>query len=235
MSIVNVVMERERALIGFDTLSSAMQALPDGVPGVAEVMARFNGGIHMSKCLFLPHANVALAHRGDAMLAVSVGSAIQLAALSDFDAIVEAMPQLLAQSFAQVTALRKQQLGIEQFAGAEVILVGWSPALKRMEAVRWLRWPQDNGFAGSPVGHALLLPDAEWEQTPDVPDSAEQMERIARDQVAYVRAKHAGYNCGGRLLLAELTRDTLSVRTIADLEAPPQGVRAVESLDGSGS
>lgn len=45
------------------------------------------------------------------------------------------------------------------------------------------------------------------------------MERIARDQVAYVRSNHPGYNCGGRLLLAELTRDTLSVRTIAELEA----------------
>lgn len=45
------------------------------------------------------------------------------------------------------------------------------------------------------------------------------MERIARDQVAYVRSNHLGYNCGGRLLLAELTRDTLSVRTIAELEA----------------
>ena len=69
--------------------------------------------------------------------------------------------------------------------------------------------PRDKlGFAGSP----------------DVPDTAEQMERIARDQVAYVRANHPGYNCGGRLLVAELTRDTLSVRTIADLEAPPQGI-----------
>lgn len=45
------------------------------------------------------------------------------------------------------------------------------------------------------------------------------MERIARDQVAYVRSNHPGYNCGGRLLLAELTPDTLSVRTIAELEA----------------
>jgi hypothetical protein len=101
-----------------------------------------------------------------------------------------------------------------------------------MQGVRWLRWPQDKGFAASPVGHALLLPDAEWAQTPDVPDSAEQMERIARDQVAYVRAQHPGYNCGGRLLLAELTRDTLSVRTVADLEQPPIGGGLVSTAPG---
>jgi len=220
MSLANVYLEHDRALIAFDTLSSAMDAPP--AAGVAEALERFKTGLHMSKCTFLAHANVAIAHRGDAMLAVGVCSAVQLNALPDFDAIAEAMAQLLAQTFAQVTAYRKQQLGIEQFHGAEIILVGWSHALNRMEAVRWVRWPQDKGFAASQVGKALLLPDAEWEQTPDAPDTAEKMEAIARDQVAYVRRKHPGYNCGGRLLLAELTRDTLSVRTIADLEAPPR-------------
>jgi hypothetical protein len=155
------------------------------------------------------------------MLAVSVCSAVQLNGLPDFDAMVEAMPGLLAQTFAQVTTYRKQ-MGIDQFHGAELILVGWSRALNRMEGVRWVRWPHDAGFRASPVGKALMLPDAEWSQTPDAPDTAEKMEAIARDQVAYVRREHAGYNCGGRLLLAELTRDTLNVRTIADLEQPPQ-------------
>lgn len=221
MSLVNVYMEHDRALIAFDTLSSSMEVPP--VAGVAEALERFKTGLHMSKCTFLAHANVAVAHRGDAMLAVGVCSALQLNALADFDAMTAAMPQLLAQTFAQVTAYRKQQLGIQQFHGAEVILVGWSRALNRMEAVRWVRWPTDQGFNGSQVGKVLLLPDAEWTQTPDAPDTAEKMEAIARDQVAYVRRKHPGYNCGGHLLLAELTRGTLSVRTVADLEAPPQG------------
>jgi hypothetical protein len=218
MSLVNVYMEHDRALIGFDTLSSAMEAPP--VAGVDAALARFKTGLHMSKCTFLAHANVAIAHRGDAMLAVGVCSAVQLNALPDFDAMTEAMPQLLAQSHAQVTAFRKQQMGIDGFPGAEIILVGWSRALNRMEGVRWLRWPTDKGFSASPVGKALMLPDAEWPQTPDAPDTAEKMEAIARDQVAYVRREHAGYNCGGRLLLAELTRDTLNVHTIADLESP---------------
>lgn len=217
MSLVNVHLEHDRALIAFDTLTSAMQAPPAN--GVAEALARFSAGLHMSKCAFLPHANVAMAHRGDAMLAVNAFSAVQISALADFDAIAEAMPQVLAQSFAQVTAFRKQHLGIDDFAGSEIILVGWSPALKRMLAVRWVRWPKDGGFAASQVVSPLILPDAEWEQDPKA-DTAEKMEAIARDQVAYVRREHPGYNCGGRLLLAELTRDSLSVRTIADLETP---------------
>jgi hypothetical protein len=64
----------------------------------------------------------------------------------------------------------------------------------------------------------LILPDAEWERDP-VADAAEKMEAIARDQVACVRREYPGYNNGGRLLLAELTHDNLTVRMIADLES----------------
>jgi len=45
------------------------------------------------------------------------------------------------------------------------------------------------------------------------------MEKIAREQVTYARdLPSAEYDCGGRLLVAELTRDTLNVRTVANLE-----------------
>lgn len=213
MSLLNVYLERDRALVAFDTLSSPMLGL-----SVAEAIRQFAEGVHLSKCTFVPHLNIAIAHRGDAMMANAVCSMLQLSGLADFDAMAGAMPEVLAQAHTQVTALRKKQMGQDAFPGLEVVMVGWSPALKRMEGVRWVRWPNDKGFNASPVGKVLMLPDAEWEQTPEVPDTAERMEAIARDQVAYVRARHPGYNCGGRLLMAELTRDSLSVRTIADLE-----------------
>jgi len=169
----------------------------------------------------IAHINAIVAHRGDFLLSNIAVSALHLAMPQTFDAAAEVMPQLLAHAFVQATAIRKQQLGADQFHGAEIVLVGWSDALKRMEGVRWVRWAHDKGFNASPVGKSLMLPDAEWKQTPDAPDTAERMEAIARDQVAYVRRNHPGYNCGGRLLLAELTRDSLSVRTIADLEVAP--------------
>lgn len=217
MSLINLCLEHDCALISYDTLSSVMPGASVPSSAIDQLLA---GGVHMSKCAFLTHANVALAHRGDAMMAINVFSALQLSAARDFDAMAEAMPELLAHSFTQVTAFRKQHWGIDTFHGAELILVGWSPALNRMQAVRWVRWPQDRGFAASTVGRALMLPDAEWAQPPEAPDTPEKMERIARDQVAYVRRNHAGFNCGGRLLLAEITRDSTTVRTIADLEAP---------------
>ncbi len=63
------------------------------------------------------------------------------------------------------------------------------------------------------VGEPLVL--KEPANTP------ERMEAVARDRVAYVRREHPTLPCGGKLLLAELTRDSLSVRTIADLESAP--------------
>lgn len=219
MSLVNIFMERDRALISVDTLSSSMGAPAVLSGSVADALARIAEGIHAGKCAYLPHIGTAMAHRGDYLFASAVFSGLQLAMPKDFDVATEIMPGILAQTFAQASEFRRRQLGSDMFAGAEIVLVGWSPALNRMEGVRWVRWPGDNGFAAHPIGKVLLLPDAEWEQPPGIPDTPEAFERIARSQVAYVRANHAHLNCGGRLLLAEVTRDNLTVRTIADLDA----------------
>lgn len=219
MSLLNVYLERDRALVSVDTLSSpaTSQVAPAG--SVADAVKLIESGIHAPKMAHLVHINTVFAHRGDYLLSNIALSALHMSMPQTFDAAVEAMPQLLAHAYAQAMAFRKQQFGIEEAQGTEIVLVGWSGALNRMQAVRWLRWPHDKGFNASPVGRALFLP-GECVTTDDVPDTAERMEAIARDQVAYVRREHRGYNCGGRLLLAELTRDSLSVRTIANLEVP---------------
>lgn len=214
MSLVNVHIAHDRALIATDTLSGLMACGPQ-----MDV-----GELHMTKCALLPHVNVAMAHRGDAMFATMAFSALTLAAHRDFDGIAEIMPDLLASLVPQAMAARKQIIGVEAFPGAEIILVGWSPTLGRFEGVRWVRWPQDKAFTASRIGKALMLPDAEWAQTPDPPDTSAKMERIARDQVAYVRREHHGLPCGGRLMLTELTRDAITIRQIADLELPSAGV-----------
>lgn len=232
MTIVNVCMEHDRALIGFDTLSSIM---PSGL-SVSDAIQRLTaGGVHMSKCALMPHIGAAMAHLGDAMFATMLFGNLQLSMPRDFDHACELMPELLARTFTDTASIRQRVAGVDLQHGAQIVLVGWSPALKRMEGVTWTRWPQDKGFKGAPIGKTMLMPDTGWAQAPESPDTAVKMEAIAREQVAYVRAKHAGYNCGGRLLLAELTRDTLSVRTIADLEAPPQGAGVGQSLADAGS
>lgn len=224
MSLVNVCMEHDRALIGYDTRS-----------GVAPQFKHLVGGaeLSMSKCGFMPHIGTAMAHLGDAMFATMLFGNLQLSMPRDFDHATEMMPELLAQTFTAVAAMRRGGPGADFNHGAQIVLVGWSPVLKRMQGVTWTRWPQDKGFRASPLGKAMLMPDTGWTQPPEPPDTAAKMEAIAREQVAYVRRERPGYDLGGHLLLAELTRDTMSVRTIADLEAPPQA--AIQPLATSGS
>jgi hypothetical protein len=187
-----------------------------------DALARCSDGVHTAKCNFLPHINTVIAGRGDNLFAVALFSALLTATPRDFDNVVEMMSQLLEPVRMQTMAVRKQMVGIERFEGAEVVVVGWSPALKRMEGVRWTRWPNSSGFEVKRVGRALMLPDAEWPNTPDVPDTDEKMERIAREQVAYVKRRFpAGqFVCGGSLLITEITPDAMAVRNVCDLDKP---------------
>jgi hypothetical protein len=115
-------------------------------------------------------------------------------------------------------AVRKQRFNIDEFPGSAIFLVGWSNARNRMTCIRWSRWPADSGFAESVIDPASINP--ETGNAHEVPVADADMEKLAREQVAYTRSLENGaYDCGGRLLVAELTRDTISVRTIADLEA----------------
>lgn len=219
MSLVNVCLESDRARVAVDTLAGMAPAVPVN-ERTQDALARCSDGVHTAKCNFLPHINTVIAGRGDNLFAVALFSALLTATPQDFDNVVEMMPQLLEPVRMQTMAVRKQTVGIERFEGAEVVVVGWSPALKRMEGVRWTRWPNSSGFEVKRVGRALMLPDAEWEQTPDAPDTDEKMERVARDQVAYVKRRYpAGqYVCGGSLLVTEITRDAMTVRRVCDLD-----------------
>ena len=221
MSLVNVCLETDRALVAVDTLAGMAPAVPVNEL-TQSVLPRIAEGVHSAKCHYLPHINTVIAGRGDNLFAVALFSALLTATPRDFDNVVEMTSQLLEPVRMQTMAVRKQMIGAERFEGAEVIVVGWSPALKRMEGVRWTRWPHSSGFEVKPVGRALMLPDAEWPKTPDVPDTDEKMERVARDQVAYVKQRFpAGqYVCGGSLLVTEITPDAMAVRKVCDLDKP---------------
>jgi hypothetical protein len=221
MSIANIVVARDKALIAFDT-KPAFIPIPAANLEIAMQLAVQEK--HTSKCGFLVHANVAMPTLGDNLLANYAFSMLQLRPdLVDLDKMAEAMPEILATAYGQATTVRKQQWGIEKFPGSAVFLVGWSNALKRMECVRWTRWPADSAFKAEQVRHVSLNPDTGRQY--DAPITDAEMEKIAREQVTYARGlPNTEYDCGGRLLVAELTRDTLNVRTVADLEGAPHAV-----------
>lgn len=219
MSLVNIVMDQERALIATDTKAQFMNTSSRSISEATKQATE--DGYASSKFDYLPHANVIVTSRGVALLGNIIYSQLKTSGVSSFDVLVESMPECLTVAYNYAISVLKQQGVTDAFAGSEITLVGYSIALSRMEAVRWVRQPDDTGFRASPVGSVSLMPDAEWPQSPEPPSTDEAMEAIARDQVQYCidRWPDGEYRLGGRLLLAELTRDCLTVRTIADLDA----------------
>ncbi|HCN70856.1 MAG TPA: hypothetical protein DIS96_03745 [Pusillimonas sp.] len=212
MSIANIVIEKDRALIGVDTLAGYMQ---EGRHLLNEVHYRAR---HAGKLTLFPQFDSAMTNRGDGLLTSIVRVGLETECPYDFDDAVEMMPGILSTAYTQATTHRKQ-LGIEAFPGAEVVLVGWSPRNSRYLAVRWCRYPEYEDFTEKFFDDRLLLPDIDNLQQVETPDTDAKMEALVRDQVAWAASEHPNLTCGGRLVMAELTRGAVTVRTIADLEA----------------
>lgn len=211
MSIANIVIEKDRALIGVDTLAGYMQ---EGKHLLDEVKYRAR---HAGKLSVFPQFNAAMTHRGDGLLTSIVRLNLETECPYDFDDAVQMMPAILATAYTNALAARSQNVGIEAFAGAEIVLVGWSPHYSRFLAVRWCRYPEHDDFTETYIDKMLLLPEMERIQEVETPDTDAKMEALVRAQVAWAASEHPDLTCGGRLLMAEITRDSVSVRTIADL------------------
>lgn len=173
---------------------------------------------HAGKLALFPHINMAMTQRGDGLLTGTVRAMLEMALPDSFDDAVRLMPALLEQAQNDAMAFRQERLGVESFPGAEMALVGWSPTRRGFAAARWRRYPDDPTFVRGGIQRMLLTPEVERLEPVEAPDTAEKMVAIARRQVAWVRQEHPSLPCGSRLLLAELTRGTVTARTIADLE-----------------
>jgi hypothetical protein len=162
---------------------------------------------------------MAMTHRGDGLVLTNARTLLESSLPGSFDEAVEYMPWIMEQAYTLVMDARKARHNMHTFEGAEAVLVGWSPSKQRFAGERWRRYPQDAAFEALPVGHMLVMPEIDMIEAVESPDTDTKMEELKRRQMAYVKREAPGYPCGGRVLMAELTRDAVTVRTIADLEA----------------
>lgn len=203
MSILNAHIEAERALVAVDTHI--------GNPG--------DRPRHGSKLLALPHAPAVVAARGEVALFGSVFHNLHANALEDVDWMASAMPCILQELHGQ--RCRADLSRRYPFQGLEVALVGWSPMGKRMRGVRWECWPGESTFRETPIDPWSMSPNPGYSELPPPPNSADRMQAVARDQLTALRQANAV--AGGRLLLAEVRPDAVSVRSLCDLEQPDLG------------
>jgi len=191
MSLLNVHVTEDLALVAVDT---------DGVNPA---------GKHFEICKLYPlaHANTLLAGQGERRFLLEAFSWICMADGDvDYDVIVDSMPGMLRRMAEGARAHRAPDLRYT------IAVVGFSPKAERV-CGRWY----EGVVTGEFEVHSLGSRVSPW-PFPDraaIPaDEASHVE-LARRQTAWHKTQ--GVAGGGRLLLAELTRDGMSSRSITDL------------------
>lgn len=202
MSLLNVHIKPARALIAVDT-----QAQVFGSDGRTEA----------SKLLLMPHLNIVMAARGDlAFFSMVFSCAHRSPANHDFDQLAadmsDSLPVILKQHGVAMSTWGIDPCGVE----SEICIVGWSRKLCRMAGMTYERWPGQQEFTTTEIDPWRIGPNAQWSTTPAV-DTIEAMQSVARDQVKFMRKHHPQAAIGGRLLVAELTRDAMTIREAGTL------------------
>ena len=192
MSLLIAWTNTERALVAVDTAS---EGALDKARGEA------------SKLFTLVHLNAVIASIGD----LALSHAIQRECLKrggDFDSLSNAWRSIV-DSAMHACEEHARAMGYETMPRQCAAFVGWSPALRRMRGLWAWRSERDKPFVISELDSVISpgfpgLPDGD-------PDSVEKVHAIAAGQVAHVRATVPECPIGGRLVLAEITRDRIVV------------------------
>ncbi|MBK1685523.1 hypothetical protein [Rhodoferax fermentans] len=195
MSIINVWLSPERALIATDT---ATQIVLTGQV--------FDG----SKLLVIPHAGVVMAQRGHNVYLSTVFSlAIQHLDISDLDTLCDAMPAMLetANKFicenltANMTATQREQMGRQEF-----LLVGNSGG--RVCCRHFIRESMSDAFEEFEIEDPGYVGcwDLAWGYPSEDVSTPESMADLVKIQVQKHREALPGAAIGGRLMLAEVTQ-----------------------------
>lgn len=207
MSLLNVWVSDHRALVAVDTQGIN----PDG------------SCCHGSKIYHLAHSNLIIAGRGLTVFSRLVFDICHHLNAS-YDEAIEQLPMILsrASELMYTQAETDGVAGMVDLVQQEVVLVGWSERSNGLQAAWRKRSEFAGGFLDQPIAPALIAPhEPAWGYPPyDDLSSAAHMERMARWQVDRFRRMHPGESdaLGGRLLIAELLRDSMSMKVQCDLD-----------------
>ncbi len=197
MSLVNVWVTPLKAMVVVDTEA---QDQDDG---------KF---FEVSKMLTLPHANMVMACRGDTLFMNVLFSLMHNTLAVSFDAYEHAMPGFLAQATAYLkgTSLMFKRPLEEQ----EATIVGYSHARGAMWCVVY-QSRDAAGFTEQEIDNLYLSPwnDA-WGRDGLQATTPHHAQVISQEQVAKTLESDPTAAIGGRLLLAEVTRDDCRLSTL---------------------
>lgn len=194
MSLINVFVSDDAALIGFDTEGR----WPDG---------RFS---EVGKTLALPHIGAMLAFRGEVLTFTGV-SGIVSGFPGDFDALSDAMGGILSEAIRMIIA---GGLDKHNAALAEVILVGYSPKAERIVGHFFKSTTPDSGVEESRDFPQYYSPFFGFDEIKKLGIVADRkgMKALALSQYSLVRERVGDDSpIGGRLFIAEVRKGGISI------------------------
>lgn len=204
MSLLNLAVQKEVGLLCVDTTTQS----EDG------------SYCERSKMLHLGHINGVVACRGDIHFLVFLFAGLGIEPPTDFDALLESWPRRLAAATEPYLQQVRQPAPSADPVGCFVALLGWSRARGRPVCHKAERESASDPFeietANCSVGPVPDYPPLDL-TVMQVPDAIRTMEALAYDQVRKMRRERPSYPIGGRLLLAEVTREGTSIRELATL------------------
>lgn len=213
MSLLNVLLEDGRALIVTDT----------------QYMEVTSGAYFESSKMFpLVHSNVLLASRGNQLFSLVIheqcmGGLFAANQTYTFDTIESNLTDILARASAAFAAIPGAHLDPQNagglIGGIQIAIVGWSEKDQSMRGLSCIRTDINSQFSIARMESGQIAPaPTEDLSTIYCANRVEYLIQIAKAQVRQVRKEQPGYPIGGRLILADMTRDRMEIREIANLE-----------------
>lgn len=201
MSLINVWLSPERALIACDTEAKKSQT------------GQF---FEASKMLFLPHAGTIFALRGNNVVLTTLYVLASQEDVVGFDALCRALPLLLTRTWQFVGPLLTSSLPAERVHKQELIVCGHSRAARRICCKLFRLGGPQIGFEESDVEDPGYVGcwDLSWGNPPQAVGTIAAMASLAQTQVANSLVRYPNEAIGGRLLVAELTANKVEFSTI---------------------
>lgn len=215
---MNVVWAPTRVMVAVDTDCAPTPGLPNLLgPGTRGPVC---------KMVTLPAFGAVLAARGPvsflptAVVGAMLGGAVEG---GGFDGLLSRLPEIAKGAHASCVDTVKDVGGrVDLVANYELAAAGWSESRGRMVAVIHWHYSDEEGpqvFELDQDWPSALAPrfDHEWEHDP--PRNSAAMFALAKQQVDEARTKGPA-GTGGNLIIATLTRESVTVVDHGDLSAP---------------
>ena len=195
----------------------------DGATIVADTYA-YHEGCYARACgklFLLSHHLAVMAGRGCSGLIGGLHSVINdFSDAATFDVLTWRLPLIVD----EVTAALAEELRHSPgwTGGLDIIVGGWSAAYDRPGLLFYRRMPEsaEGTMRVLSPGDVVCLPELETgvPSSDDVADPARVM-AIAREQAAYFFRRDGTKGAGGVLVQARVTRDSIAIRHLGDIDA----------------